>query len=260
MPEKEDYDAMIIPKALLMTVIAPILIFSMANISYQQVELPFGDNREAVEEEGGEEAVEEEGGEEAVEEEGGEEAVEEEGGEEAACIDYEAEENTIAINCNASFLDVVQTINDPEILEQEDDGQYILNANLEVSDGITFKMNSGGDNLQYLKISGENGIIVQGRIEISGIKITSWDTETDSPVSQTATGSVPRAFINLRGSEGGFIENSEISHLGYSEPRRRGFDLFGGGPSHDIEIRGSEFHDMWMAFYSNGAYNITIDG
>src|SRR5215208_805399 len=246
MPEKEDYDAMIIPKALLMTVIAPILIFSMANISYQQVELPFGDNREAVEEEGGEEAVEEEGGEEAVEEE--------------ACIDYEAEENTIAINCNASFLDVVQTINDPEILEQEDDGQYILNANLEVSDGITFKMNSSGDNLQYLKISGENGIIVQGRIEISGIKITSWDTETDSPVSQTATGSVPRAFINLRGSEGGIIEDSEISHLGYSEPRRRGFDLFGGGPSHDIEIRGSEFHDMWMAFYSNGAYNITIDG
>src|SRR5215208_5731560 len=158
MPEKEDYDAMIIPKALLMTVIAIILIFSMANISYQQVELPFEDNREAVEEEG-EEAVEEEG------EEEGEEAVEEEG-EEAACIDYEAEENTIAINCNASFLDVVQAINDPEILEQEDDGQYILNANLEVSDGITFKMNSSGDNLQYLKISGENGIIVQGRIEI----------------------------------------------------------------------------------------------
>src|SRR5829696_1548549 len=164
MPEKEDYDAMIIPKALLMTVIAPILIFSMANISYQQVELPFGDNREAVEEEGGEEA----------------------------CIDYEAEENTIAINCNASFLDVVQAINDPEILEQEDDSQYILNANLEVSDGITFKMNSSGDNLQYLKISGENGIIVQGRIEISGIKITSWDSKTHSPVSQTETGSVPR--------------------------------------------------------------------
>src|SRR5215204_5937506 len=150
MPEKEDYDAMIIPKALLMTVIALILIFSMANISYQQVELPFDDNREAIEEEG----------------------------EEAACIDYEAEENTIAISCNASFLDVVQAINDPEILEQENDGQYILNANLEVSDGITFKMNSSGDNLQYLKISGENGIIVQGRIEISGIKITSWDTET----------------------------------------------------------------------------------
>src|SRR5215204_1738882 len=244
---------MIIPKALLMTVIAPILIFSMANISYQQVELPFGDNREAVEEEEGEEAVEEEEG---------EEAVEEEEGEEAACIDYEAEENTIAINCNASFLDVVQAINDPEILEQEDDGQYILNANLEVSDGITFKMNSSGDNLQYLKISGENGIIVQGRIEISGIKITSWDSETHSPVSQTETGSVPRTFINLRVSEGGFIENSEVAHIGYNAPPRRGIDLgeAGEGQSHDFAIRNSTIHDNWMGFYSAGAYNITIDG
>src|SRR5215204_834019 len=244
---------MIIPKALLMTVIAPILIFSMANISYQQVELPFGDNREAVEEEEGEEAVEEEEG---------EEAVEEEEGEEAACIDYEAEENTIAINCNASFLDVVQAINDPEILEQEDDGQYILNANLEVSDGITFKMNSSGDNLQYLKISGENGIIVQGRIEISGIKITSWDSETQSPVSQTETGSVPRTFINLRVSEGGFIENSEVAHIGYDAPPRRGIDLgeSGEGQSHDFAIRNSTIHDNWMGFYSAGAYNITIDG
>src|SRR5215212_260449 len=242
MPEKEDYDAMIIPKALLMTVIAIILIFSMANISYQQVELPFEDNREAVEEEG-EEAVEEEG-------------------DEAACIDYEAEENTIAINCNASFLDVVQAINDPEILEQEDDGQYILNANLEVSDGITFKMNSSGDNLQYLKISGENGIIVQGRIEISGIKITSWDSETQSPVSQTETGSVPRTFINLRVSEGGFIENSEVAHIGYDAPPRRGIDLgeAGEGQSHDFAIRNSTIHDNWMGFYSAGAYNITIDG
>jgi parallel beta-helix repeat protein len=25
-------------------------------------------------------------------------------------------------------------------------------------------------------------------------------------------------------------------------------------------VRSSKFHDMWMAFYSNGAYNITVDG
>ena len=37
-----------------------------------------------------------------------------EGGE---CIDYEESENTITIDCNSSFLDVVQTINDPDILE-----------------------------------------------------------------------------------------------------------------------------------------------
>src|SRR5215212_10265064 len=127
---------MIIPKALLMTVITSIFIFSTANISYQQVELPFADN---VEGDGGEEeesatADEGDGGEEeesatADEGDGGEEeesatADEGDGGEEeeaaTACIDYEAGENTIVINCNASFLDVVQAINEPEILEQEE--------------------------------------------------------------------------------------------------------------------------------------------
>jgi parallel beta-helix repeat protein len=179
---------------------------------------------------------------------------------EVACIDYGGEENTIAINCNASFLDVVQTINDPDILENAGDGEYILNANLEVADGVTFAMTSNEDGLQYLKLTDANGIIVYGRIEISGIIITSWDTEANSPIFQTITGSVPRAFINLRGSEGGFVSGSEIAYLGYQEFGRRGFDLFGDGPSHDLEIRGSKFHNMWFAFYSRGAYNITVDG
>jgi parallel beta-helix repeat protein len=186
--------------------------------------------------------------------------VAEAGGGEGPCIDYDSTENTVAINCDASFLDVVQTINDPEILESTGDGEYILNANLEVADEVTFAMDSNEDGLSYLKITGANGIIVHGRIEISGIIITSWDTETNSPVSQTEMGSVPRAFINLRESEGGFVHDSEIAHLGYQEFGRRGFDLFGEGPSHDLEIRGSKFHNMWFAFYSRGAYNIIVDG
>ena len=241
----------IIPKAFFITAIAAILIFSMTSVSYQQVQLLFEDD-EGV-------AVEEED----EEEEGvAEEEVEEEGEEGEACMEYEAEENTITINCNSSFLDVVQAINDPEILEElEEEGEYLLNANLQVSDGVTFAMTSNGDGLQYLKIAGANGIIVHGRIEISGITITSWDTEADSPVSQTETGSVPRAFINLRGSEGGFIQDSEVAYLGYEEPPRRGIDLGESteGPSHDFTISNSRVHANWMGFYSSGAYNITID-
>ena len=188
-----------------------------------------------------------------------------EAGEGGPCIDYDQSENTITINCNASFLDVVQTINDRDILENLGNGEYLLNANLEVADDVTFAMTSSSNEdggLQYLKITGANGIIVNGRIEISGIIITSWDTETDSPVSQTDTGSVPRAFINLRISEGGFIEDSEVAYLGYAAPPRRGIDLGEStdGPSHDFAIRNSRIHDNWMGFYSAGAYNITIDG
>ncbi len=144
-------------------------------------------------------------------------------------------------------------INDPKVIENLGNGEYLLKANLEVNDGVTFAMTPSKDGLQYLKIADANGIIIYGKIQIDGIKITSWDIEDDSPIFQTKTGSIPRAFINFRGSEGGVIQNSEISYLGYNGSGLRGFDLYGDGPSHDIVIRGSEFHDMRMAFFSNGA-------
>jgi poly(beta-D-mannuronate) C5 epimerase len=181
-----------------------------------------------------------------------------EGGEGGPCIDYDQSENTITINCNASFLDVVQSINDPDIIENLGNGEYLLKASLQVDDDTTFSI--GSNDITWLKITDTNGIIVHGKIQIDGVKITSWDIEANSPVPQTDIGSIPRAFINLRGSEGGFVDDSEIAYLGYQEFGRRGFDLLGDGPSHDLEIRGSEFHDMWFAFYSNGAYNVVVDG
>ncbi len=179
---------------------------------------------------------------------------------ELACIDYDESENTITINCNASFLDIVRTINDPEIIENLGNGEYILNANLEVADGITFAMSLRDDGLQYLKLAGENGIIVYGKILIDGVKITSWDIADEDVIQQDTAGSVPRGYVRFAGSEGAQILNSEFGYLGDVEPGRRGFDLHGEGPSHGMLISGSKFHDMWFAFYSNGAYNITVDG
>jgi mannuronan 5-epimerase len=178
-----------------------------------------------------------------------------------ACVGYQSGVNTITITCDASFLDVVQAINDPEILEQEEDqeGQYILKANLDVTDGVTFEMNSNEDSLQYLKLAGENGIIVHGRILIDGVLITSWDAEEEDVIEQDMNGTVRRGYIQFAASEGSQILNSEFGYLGDVEPGRRGFDLFGEGPSHNMEIRNSTFHNMWFAFYSNSAYNITVD-
>src|SRR5918996_612139 len=183
---------------------------------------------------------------------------------EVECIDYDQTENTIiTINCNASFLDVVQAIDDDlEILENLGDGEYILSANLEVADGITFEMTSSNqdDSLQYLKLAGENGIIVHGTILINDVKITSWDVSDEDVIQQDFDGSIRRAYIQFDGSEDSQIINSEFGYLGDVEPGRRGFDLFGEGPTHDMVIRDSKFHDMWFAFYSNSAYNITVDG
>jgi poly(beta-D-mannuronate) C5 epimerase len=182
---------------------------------------------------------------------------------ELACVDYDEGENTIIINCDSSFVDVVRTINDPEIIEQEEGvGQYILNANLEVADGITFAMTSTDDGLQFLKLAGDNGIIVYGKIVIDGVKITSWDMADEDVILQNMDGTIHRGYVRFAGSEGSQIINSEFGYLGDAEPGRRGFDLLGSGDeqSHDMVISGSKFHDMWMAFYSNGAYNIVVDG
>lgn len=224
---------MIIPKASFAIAAVAVLFFSMNGLSYQQP--PFFDIEEGTQ-----------------------------------CIDYEAAENTITIDCDhASFGDVIRTINDQSVLEKlEEDGEYLLKANLRVANGATFEMTSNeDDNLQYLKIAGDNGIIVHGKILIDGVKITSWDASSNDVVQQDSSGSVSRGYIQFDASEGSEIINSEFAYLGYNEHGRRGFDLFGEGasrfgygPSRDMVISDSKFHHMWRAFYSTGAYNITIDG
>jgi poly(beta-D-mannuronate) C5 epimerase len=222
---------MIIRKRYIVTITVAVLFFSMTGISYQQ--LPFLEDDEGI-----------------------------------RCIYYEAAENTITIDCDyASFGDLISTIHDRSILEKlEKDGEYLLKANLRIADGSSFDMTSS-DDVQYLMIAGANGIIVHGRILIEGVKITSWNTSSNAVVQQDGSGSVGRGYIQFVAGEGSEIINSEFAYLGYNEMGRRGFDLFGGGdsrfgygPTHDMEIRNSEFHHMWRAFYSTGAYNITIDG
>jgi mannuronan 5-epimerase len=228
---------MIVPKLSFATAAVAALFFSMTSSSYQQP--PFFDIEEGTQ-----------------------------------CIDYDALENTINVDCDyAYFGDVIRTINDQSVLEKlEEDGEYLLKANLRVADGGTFEMTSNDDdneddNLQYLKIASENGIIVHGRILISGVKITSWDASSNDVIQQDSEGSVRRGYIQFDASEDSEIVNSEFAYLGYNEHGKRGFDLhgegasrFGYGPSRDMVIRDSEFHHMWRAFYSTGAYNITIDG
>src|SRR5215218_2290292 len=184
---------------------------------------------------------------------------------EGVCTEYDQTENTINVNCNSSFPAVARAINDPEIVENLGNGEYLLNATLEVADGITFEMNSSnaGDSIQYIKIVGENGIIVYGKILIDGVKITSWNASSNDVIPQDMNGTIRRGYIRFAASEGSQIINSEFGYLGDIEPGRRGFDLLGDGdgePSHDMVIRDSKFHDMWFAFYSREAYNITVDG
>jgi len=181
------------------------------------------------------------------------------------CIEYDQLENTIIISCDATFSDVDDTIKDRAIIEYLGHGEFLMNASLRVNNGVTFVLNSDhdtpDDDLRYLKITGGNGIIVNGKIQIDEIKITSWDPSTNDVIDQNMYGNITRAYIQFAASEGAEIKNSEFAYLGYSQLGKRGFDLFGDGePSHDIDIKGNTFHHMWRGYYSKGAYNVTIDG
>lgn len=175
-----------------------------------------------------------------------------------SCVSYEVATNTISISCDANFTDVRRQTVGSSVLKPQGGSSYILNAKIVVNDGATFSMSSS--ELRWLKISGQNSITVYGKIMFDGVKITSWSTASNSVIQENTDGTIPRAWILLYGSEGGHIRNSEITHLGYETPTtgRGGLELHGS--SHDFEVSNSDFHHMWMAFYSNNAYNVKIDG
>lgn len=170
------------------------------------------------------------------------------------CASFNESAWTIEIECDATLEDIDEGLSDNEILHGDSD-EWILNANILVQDGATLIIDGGN----WLKITDDYGIIVDGELKVEGVKITSWDEGEDKVIEQDSHGSQQRAFIHIRDSEGVRIKDSEFAYLGYNEPGKRGLDVF-GEPSSNIEITDSEFHNMWMAFYSREASDIVIDG
>jgi poly(beta-D-mannuronate) C5 epimerase len=178
------------------------------------------------------------------------------------CVDYHSSERIIVITCDSTFEQLEEDINDISVLEELGNGEYLLSANIEVADQVRLTIASPA--VTWVKISNEGGdssqyyILVNGYMDIEGVKVTSWDPDRDSVVEQDSKGSVPRPYIVYEAAEGGIIENSELAYIGYDGNIRRGFSLT--HESANIEIKNSDFHHFWYAFYSNGARNVTIDG
>lgn len=116
-------------------------------------------------------------------------------------------------------------------------------------------------NDRVMSTGSQYSIRVLGYMDIDGVKITSWDPARNFVVEQNANRTVPRPFIRYQDAEGGIIQNSELSHMGYhSAPGTglsylRGFSII-GNESANTEIRNSDVHHFSYAFFSNGASNI----
>jgi poly(beta-D-mannuronate) C5 epimerase len=176
------------------------------------------------------------------------------------CVEFDSLTKEITISCESTnFNQVQKVLNDPDILKNEGDGVWLLNANLTIADGASFTIDS--NDIKWLKINSTTSedaymIRVIGNMEVDSVKISSWNitsnnyTSTDGEIHRASIAVVPKAGGNAN------FTNSELSHLGYDAPFRQGLayrETDGG------IIKNSTIHHLWDGFYSRGLSNMVIE-
>ena len=191
------------------------------------------------------------------------------------CSDYDKEKRIIMVKCNSTLSEVGIALSDDNILKNTD-GIWLLNSSLVVMKNATLTINPS--EAKWLKISsigtsfgvrkllaadqGSNeptsyAIQVFGRLDIHGVKVTSWDPETNNYTSQRRDGTIPRPFIAVEGgSNSSHISDSEIAYLGYNSSRKQGLSFYGGD---DSTLTGNRIHNLWYGFISVNVGRISIE-
>ena len=170
-----------------------------------------------------------------------------------------------------------RTVSDDNILKKESiDGIWFLNSSLVVMKNATLTINPS--DAKWLKISSEGtsfgvrkllaadqgsneptsySIQVFGRLDIRGVKVTSWDPGTNNYTNQRPDGAIPRPFIAIEeGSDSSHIADSEFAYLGYNSSRKQGLSFYGGDNS---TLTGNRIHDLWYGFISVNVGYISIE-
>ena len=202
----------------------------------------------------------------------------------SSCINYDPSARLITVTCtSASLTDVYNSLNDPNILGIERQREsssssgnlWLLNANLTISQGATFYINS--TDTEWLKIISDGtsayNIDVHGSLKVDSVKITSWDSARNYYAVTNGTripnGSggyevhvgAPRPFIRIEKDATGTtdITNSEIAYLGYEGgigTAVTGLTYLGGDGS---ILRHNNLHDLYFGFYSSGVGGMIIE-
>ena len=149
----------------------------------------------------------------------------------------------------------------------------ILNVVADSGDVTDYSHNNRISPIVVSKNNGDNpnGIHVHGSLKIDGIKITSWDPETNDVIAfdfgkrpgeehtksdyDTAN---QRAFIRVSKDATGTtdITNSEIAYLGYSCSRCSGLSYYGGEGS---VIKNNNIHHLLKGYYSKDMGHTLIE-
>lgn len=176
------------------------------------------------------------------------------------CIEYDPETVTIKVICGTFNLSQLDKELANSNLLSSNKKEWLLSANLEISDGATVFINS--TDTSWLKIKGDlknqnYGIKNNGNLLIDNTKISSWNTETESVIQQTDDGVVKRPYLVIMENATGQmnITNSEISFLGWRQSHEQGIGYYSGEHS---KIDNNDIHELYYGFYSNGVGNLII--
>jgi mannuronan 5-epimerase len=202
----------------------------------------------------------------------------------SSCINYDPSARLITVTCTSARLtDVYNRLNDPNILGIERQREsssssgnlWLLNANLKISQGATFYINS--TDTAWLKIISDGTstykVDVRGSLKVDSVKITSWDSARNYYAVTNGTripnGSggyevhvgASRPFIRIEKDATGTtdITNSEIAYLGYEGGvgvAVTGLYYLGGDGS---VLRHNNLHDLYFGFYSRGVGGMIIE-
>lgn len=168
------------------------------------------------------------------------------------------------------------TLSDDSILKESTEGIWFLNSSLVVMKNATLTINPS--DAKWLKISSEGtsfglrkllaadqgsndpapyAMYVFGRLDIRGVKLTSWDPVRNNYTNQQPDGAIPRPFIAIEeGSNSSHVADSEIAYLGYNSSRKQGLSFYGGDNS---TLTGNRIHDLWFGFISVNVGRISIE-
>ena len=204
---------------------------------------------------------------------------------ENSCITFsiDSDRNTISISCiqDVNLTDIYNTLQNPEILEKEDNGTWTLDSRIVVEKGATLVIDSKDTSwLKMLagdkKVDGDrdnvNSITVLGNLIIDSVKVSSWDPESNDYIKfefdilpdreheHTGIDAVPRPYIKIDDETTGTanITNSELAYLGYEcGGGCSGLSYYGSNGT--SMVKNNEMHHNRFGFYSVGVGNMVLE-
>lgn len=204
---------------------------------------------------------------------------------ENSCISYstDSDRNTISISCSqdVNISDIYNILQNPEILEKEDKGIWILDSRIVVEKGATLVIDSKDTSWLKMLTGDKNGdgdrdnvnsITVLGNLIIDSVKVSSWNPENNDYIKfefdilpdreheHTGIDAVPRPYIKIDDETTGTanITNSELAYLGYEcGGGCSGLSYYGSNGT--SIVKNNEIHHNRFGFYSVGVGNMILE-